>query len=137
MAAKGSTESFINPPSDIEAQKKKKEDEAKKARRRFPEHPARDALLFLIEHAPLEHWQRDVLSIVRDEAYYFAPQAMTKIMNEGWASYWHSTIMTQKTLQPWERIDYADHHSGTMTTYGPPLNPYTLGIEPFRAIDHR
>ena len=43
-------------------------------------------LLFLIEHAPLEHWQRDVLAIVRDEAYYFAPQGETKIMNEGWAS---------------------------------------------------
>ena len=42
-------------------------------------------LLFLIEHAPLKPWQRDVLSIVRDEAYYFAPQGQTKIMNEGWA----------------------------------------------------
>ena len=47
-------------------------------------------LLFLIEHAPLKPWQRDVLSIIRDEAYYFAPQGQTKIMNEGWASYWHS-----------------------------------------------
>jgi len=94
-------------------------------------------LLFLIEHAPLKPWQRDVLSIVRDEAYYFAPQAMTKITNEGWASYWHSTIMTQKTLQPWECIDYADHHSGTMASYGPRLNPYKLGIELLRDIEHR
>ena len=53
-------------------------------------------LLFLIEHAPLKPWQRDVLSIIRDEAYYFAPQGQTKIMNEGWASFWHSTIMTQQ-----------------------------------------
>ena len=42
-------------------------------------------LLFLIEHAPLKTWQRDVLAIVRDEAYYFAPQGQTKVMNEGWA----------------------------------------------------
>ena len=42
-------------------------------------------LLFLIEHAPLKGWQREMLSIVRDEAYYFYPQAQTKIMNEGWA----------------------------------------------------
>ena len=41
-------------------------------------------------------WQLDVLSIIRDEAYYFAPQGQTKIMNEGWASYWHSTIMTRQ-----------------------------------------
>ena len=52
-------------------------------------------LLFLIEHAPLERWERDVLEIIRDEAYYFAPQGMTKIMNEGWATYWHSKIMTR------------------------------------------
>ena len=56
----------------------------------FPERPEKDVLLFLIEHAPLKPWQRDVLSIIRDEAYYFAPQGQTKIMNEGWASYWHS-----------------------------------------------
>ena len=47
-------------------------------------------MLFMLEHAPLNAWQADVLSIIRDEAYYFAPQAQTKIMNEGWASYWHS-----------------------------------------------
>ena len=52
-------------------------------------------------------------------------------------SYWHSTIMTQKTLQPWECIDYADHHSGTMATYGPRINPYKLGIELLRDIEHR
>ncbi len=85
LRAKGYMDTFINPPEYLEAQKKKKEDEAKKQKRRFPEHPQRDVLAFLIEHAPLDHWQRDVLEIVRDEAYYFAPQAMTKIMNEGWA----------------------------------------------------
>ena len=53
-------------------------------------------LLFLLENAPLEPWERDVLEIVRDEAYYFAPQAQTKIMNEGWAAYWHSKIMTRE-----------------------------------------
>jgi stage V sporulation protein R len=62
---------------------------------------------------------------------------MTKILNEGWASFWHSRIMTEKTLQPWECVDYADHHSGTMTTHGPRLNPYKLGIELLRDIEHR
>ena len=54
--------------------------------RTFPEHPEKDVLLFLIDRAPLKPWQRDILSIIRDEAYYFAPQGQTKIMNEGWAS---------------------------------------------------
>ena len=85
LRAKGYMESFINPPEYLAAQKKKREDEEKRARRRFPEHPQRDVMAFLIQHAPLEHWQRDCLEIVRDEAYYFAPQAMTKILNEGWA----------------------------------------------------
>src|SRR5262249_29090244 len=85
LRSKGYMEPLITPPEDIEGQKKKKAEEEKRQKRRFPESPQRDVLAFLIEHAPLEHWQRDVLEIVRDEAYYFAPQAMTKIMNEGWA----------------------------------------------------
>ncbi len=128
---------YINPREALKAEEEERKRLREQTSRSFPEHPEKDVLLFLIEHAPLKPWQRDVLSIVRDEAYYFAPQAMTKIMNEGWASYWHSTIMTQKTLQPWECIDYADHHSGTMATYGPRLNPYKLGIELFRDIEHR
>ncbi len=85
LRAKGYMDSFINPPEYLEAQKKKREEEEKRQRRKFPEQPRRDVMEFLIQHAPLEHWQRDCLEIVRDEAYYFAPQAMTKIMNEGWA----------------------------------------------------
>ena len=50
---------------------------------------------------------------MRDEAYYFAPQGMTKVMNEGWATYWHSTIMTQQALTDAEVIDFADQHCGT------------------------
>ena len=40
---------------------------------------------FLLDHAPLERWERDVLWAIRAEAYYFWPQMQTKIMNEGWA----------------------------------------------------
>ena len=58
-------------------------------------------------------------------------------MNEGWASYWHSKIMTQKALKDEEVIDYADHHSGTMGTRPGALNPYKLGIELFRDIEER
>ena len=123
---------YINPHSD-EAPPKPKDPGSV----RFPDEPQKDVLLFLIEHAPLKNWQRDMLSIVRDEAYYFYPQGQTKIMNEGWASFWHSTIMTQKVLQPSELIDYADHHSGTMATSGQRINPYKLGIELLRDIEHR
>ncbi|MFV9507371.1 MAG: SpoVR family protein [Oscillochloridaceae bacterium umkhey_bin13] len=75
---------YINPPEYLADQRKKAEAERAK-QRRFPENPQRDILLFLMNYAPLERWQHTVLEIVRDEAYYFAPQGMTKILNEGWA----------------------------------------------------
>jgi stage V sporulation protein R len=135
--SKAYMDEYINPPRLLKAE----EEESKKVKvessRAFPEHPEKDVLLFLIEHAPMRPWQRDILSIIRDEAYYFMPQAQTKVMNEGWASYWHSTIMTTKGLRPEELIDYADHHSGTMATSPTRLNPYKLGIELFRDIEHR
>jgi stage V sporulation protein R len=128
---------YINPRALLKAEEDERRKLKEQTARNFPEHPEKDVLLFLIEHAPLKAWQRDVLEIVRDEAYYFAPQAQTKVMNEGWASFWHSNIMTQKALQPTELIDYADHHSGTMATSGARLNPYKLGIELLRDIEHR
>jgi stage V sporulation protein R len=58
-------------------------------------------------------------------------------MNEGWASYWHSTIMTRQGLTAGEVINYCDHHSGTMASSPTRLNPYKLGIELFRDIEDR
>jgi stage V sporulation protein R len=128
---------YINPRAALKAEEEERKKVKEQTARNFPEKPQKDVLLFLIEHAPLKAWQRDTLSIIRDEAYYFAPQGQTKIMNEGWASYWHSTIMTQKSLSPSELIDYADHHSGTMATSRGRINPYKLGIELLRDIEHR
>ncbi len=84
LKAKGYMEKFINPEEYIEEQRKKLEAEKDKPKK-FPERPERDVLRFLIENAPLERWERDVLEIVREEAYYFVPQMQTKVMNEGWA----------------------------------------------------
>jgi stage V sporulation protein R len=75
---------YINPPEFIEEQRQRLEDDRNRSRN-FPESPQKDILLFLLNYAPLERWQHTVLDIVRDEAYYFAPQAMTKVINEGWA----------------------------------------------------
>ncbi len=127
---------YINPEEFIEAQKRKKQARKEQAKR-FPENPVRDVLLFLLEHAPLEPWEADLLSIIREEAYYFAPQGQTKIMNEGWATYWHSKIMTTRALDASEVIDYADSHAGVLSTSGARLNPYKLGLELFRDIEDR
>ncbi len=136
LKSKDYMDHFINPKDFLEAQKAKL-DQTKQKKKIFPENPEPDVLFFLIENAPLERWQRDILSVLREEAYYFLPQMQTKIMNEGWASYWHSTIMTQKALKPSEFIDYADHHAGTLATAPGRLNPYKIGIELFRDIEDR
>ncbi len=128
--------SYVNPAEFIEAEKKKLEEEQKR-KKRFPERPVRDVLLFLMENAPLQSWEADCMDIVREEAYYFAPQGQTKIMNEGWASYWHSKILTARAMHDSELLDYADVHSSTMGTQPGRINPYKLGIELFRNIEER
>ena len=75
---------YINPPDFLQEQRRQLDEERNRLRK-FPEHPQKDVLLFLLHYAPLERWQHTVLEIIRDEAYYFAPQMMTKITNEGWA----------------------------------------------------
>jgi stage V sporulation protein R len=134
--AKDYMDSFINPRHKLAAAAKELEDKRREPKP-FPERPERDVLLFLLEHAPLNTWQSDVLSIIRDEAYYFAPQGQTKIMNEGWASYWHSTIMTRQGLTSADVVNYCDHHSGTLASSPTQLNPYKVGIELFRDIEDR
>ncbi len=136
IPAKAYMDAYINPAEYLAGQQRKL-DESRERRKRIPEDPEKDVLLFLLEYAPLENWQRDVLDIVREEAYYFAPQRQTKIMNEGWASYAHSHIMTRHALEPDELIDYAEHHAGTMATHPGQLNPYKLGLELYRDIEDR
>ena len=134
--AKNYMDAFINPV-DVLAAERERLEAIVEQNLPFPKEPELDVLMFLLEHAPLENWQRDILDIVREESYYFAPQRQTKIMNEGWASYWHSTIMTERALTPDEIIDYADHHSGTVAAHPGRLNPYRLGLELFRNIEDR
>jgi len=133
---RGYMESYINPPEKL-AEERKRYDEENSGRGLFPEKPEKDVVGFLMHNAPLKAWQQDVLSIIREEAYYYAPQGMTKIMNEGWASYWHSKILTEKIMNDSEIIDFADRHSGTMAMSPVGFNPYKIGIELFRNIEER
>ena len=87
-----------------------------------------DLLLFLIQQAPgLAEWQRDMLSIVREESLYFSPQVETKIINEGWATYWHTRIMRELELDGAEILDFALMHSQVVQPGRGSLNPYYLG----------
>ena len=130
-------ERWINPPEAAQRQREKLLAAKEKKRRVLPEQPLRDVLQFMLDHAPLEDWEADILSIIREEAYYFAPQGQTKIMNEGWATFWHSRLMTTKIVRDDEIITYADHHSGTVAMPPGHINPYKIGLELFRDIEER
>jgi stage V sporulation protein R len=106
---------------------------------RFPPHAERDLLWFLATYAPLEEWQRDVLQIIREESYYFYPQFMTKIMNEGWASYWHAELFHHYGgVSPEEMIDFAQLHAGVVNPGGRyAVNPYYLGYTILVDIEKR
>lgn len=139
LRSKKYMERYINPDEFLKNQRKKLDDlnEKKAPPVKIPERPEKDVLLFLLEHGHLKDWQQSILDIVREEAYYFAPQAMTKIMNEGWATYWHSTIMINKVVKPSELVDYATHHSATIAAYPGRLNPYRIGLMLFKDIEDR
>lgn len=127
---------FLNPPAWVEEQKNQARAQAQEARR-FPPEPQRDVLQFLLHYAPLESWQRDVLDIIREEAYYLAPQGQTKIMNEGCACWAHTRLMTKHILKPQDVVDYADHHSGTVAAHPGRINPYRLGLALLNDIETR
>jgi stage V sporulation protein R len=106
---------------------------------RLPPHPEHDFLWFLTTYARLEEWQRDVLQIIREESYYFYPQFNTKILNEGWASYWHAELFHQyKGVSPDEMIEFARLHAGVVNPGGRfSVNPYYLGYMMLVDIEKR
>ena len=106
---------------------------------RIPPHPEHDLLWFLITYAKLEPWQQDVLQIIREESYYFYPQFLTKILNEGWASYWHAELFHQYGgVSPEEMIEFARLHAGVVNPGSRfSLNPYYLGYSILVDIEKR
>jgi stage V sporulation protein R len=83
----------------------------------------------------MEDWQREVLEILRREAYYFAPQKMTKVQNEGWAAFWESQMMTGENFAgDDEFVLYADHMAKVLGSSG--LNPYKLGLEIWQYVEN-
>jgi stage V sporulation protein R len=103
-----------------------------------PRLPEKDLLFFLAKHSPiLDEWQRDVVSMVRDEMSYFVPQMQTKTINEGWASFWHSRIMRAMDLPDEEHIEFAELHSSVVSPHKGQLNPYFVGYKILEDIERR
>lgn len=109
----------------------------------FPLEEEEDVLGFIMTFSPkpLEDWQKDICQIVRNEAYYFQPQGKTKIMNEGWAVFWHRKIghelFERDKLTLGEAIEWDDLHSGIARPDPDQINPYFLGWQVLEDIDRK
>ncbi|MBA4695947.1 MAG: SpoVR family protein [Legionella sp.] len=119
--------------------------EGKKAAQHFPEEPQENILYFLEKNAPLlEPWQREVIRIVRKVAQYFYPQRQTKVMNEGWASFWHYTLLNalydEGLVTDEFMLEALQNHTNVIAqpAFNHPgfsgINPYTLGYNMLRDI---
>lgn len=110
----------------------------KKKKRMLPPKPEKDIVLFIEEYSShLEDWQRDILTMMREEMLYFWPQLETKIMNEGWASYWHQRILRSLDLTSDEAVEFASLNAGVVQPSKTQINPYYLGVKMFEDIEER
>ncbi|MFD2683000.1 SpoVR family protein [Bacillus seohaeanensis] len=117
---------------------KPKDRPKKKVKKKFPPQPEKDVLLFIEQYSrELEDWQRDILTMMREEMLYFWPQLETKIMNEGWASYWHQRIIREMDLTSGEAIEFAKLNAGVVQPSRTGINPYYLGVKIFEDIEER
>ncbi|WP_392391113.1 SpoVR family protein [Oceanobacillus profundus] len=130
-----------SPYDDLWSLDEKRIDTKPKVRKRLkklPPKPEKDLLLFIEEHSrELEDWQRDILTMMREEMLYFWPQLETKIMNEGWASYWHQRILREMDLTTDETIEFSKLNAGVVQPSRTSINPYYLGIKIFEDIEER
>ena len=109
-----------------------------RSKAKFPLEQEKDILLFILEHSrELEEWQRDILTMMREEMLYFWPQLETKIMNEGWASYWHQKILREMDLTSDETIEFASLNANVVQPSKTRINPYYLGLKIFEDIERR
>ncbi|WP_062352387.1 SpoVR family protein [Bacillus kwashiorkori] len=112
--------------------------EPRKKRKKFPPQPEKDILLFIEQYSrELDDWQRDILTMIREEMLYFWPQLETKIMNEGWASYWHQRILREMDLTSHEAIEFAKLNASVVQPSRTGINPYYLGLKIFEDIEDR
>jgi len=114
------------------------EERVKNKVKKFPPRPEKDVLQFIEQHSRhLEEWQCDILTMMREEMLYFWPQLETKIMNEGWATFWHQRIMREMNLTSDELIEYASLNANVIQPSKTQINPYYLGVKIFEDIEKR
>ncbi len=133
----------VNELWRVVAPERRKEERA--GEKHFPEEPQENLLYFFEKNAPyLEPWEREIVRIVRKIAQYFYPQRQTQVMNEGWATFWHHTLLNTMYddgyLSDGMMIEWLKSH--TNVVFQPPvghraysgINPYALGFAMYHDI---
>ncbi|WP_391557689.1 SpoVR family protein [Robertmurraya sp.] len=119
-------------------EKDRRKPEPVRRKKKFPPQPEKDLLLFIESYSrELSDWQRDILTMMREEMLYFWPQLETKIMNEGWASFWHQRILREMDLTSGEALEFAKLNAGVVQPSRTGINPYYLGLKIFEDIEER
>jgi stage V sporulation protein R len=104
---------------------------------KIPIEPEDDILYFIIKYGDLEDWEKSLLEFVRQETSYFIPQIETKIMNEGWASYWHYNILKKLNLPDGLYLEFIKRHNDVIAPGLGSINPYFIGFKIFEDIAKR
>ncbi len=105
---------------------------------KVPPYPEEDILIFIRDHnLQLTEWEKDLLTIVHQQAQYFIPQIETKIMNEGWASFWHKRILEALELPQDLRMEFIVRHTQVLCPSPGGLNPYHVGMKIWEDIERR
>jgi stage V sporulation protein R len=99
-----------------------------------------DLIQFLMENSEVlnkdeNKWMKSVLQVVRKTSIFFQPQIRTKIMNEGWASYWHEKLFLQDDRIKGHEVEFARVNAGVTSMPRVGLNPYALGMRLFSHIE--
>jgi stage V sporulation protein R len=105
---------------------------------KVPLYPDEDLLIFVRDHHPqFAEWEKDLLTIVHEQAQYFVPQIETKIMNEGWASFWHKRILDTLELPQKLQLEFIVRHTQVLRPTPGSINPYHVGMKVWEDIEKR
>ncbi len=130
---------YKRPPEayrQLAVSEKVDEEKLQRELQKVPLESDEDILLFIRDHnRRLSEWEKDLLTIVHEEAQYYIPQIKTKIMNEGWASYWHHRLMIALGLGQAMHLEFIGHHSRVLRPFDPQsINPYRVGWAIWNAL---
>ena len=128
---------MTDPFGSVHKREKFDDEGFKQAMEKNPPWPEEDILLFIRDNTRLSEWEKDLLTIVHDEVQYFVPQIETKIMNEGWASFWHKKIMNSLDLDFGLAAEFAKNHAQVLSPRFGQINPYHLGYKIWENIEKR